>query len=87
MEKLDELEPLFCPKSIAVIGASTSEAKFGGRFLQALLDFGYRGPIYPVNPKGSEILGLKMYPSVQRDPGDLSTWPTLWCRPAWCHRC
>jgi len=69
MEKLDELEPLFCPRSIAVIGASTNEAKFGGRFLQALLDFGYRGPLYPVNPKGSEILGLKMYPSVRDIPG------------------
>jgi acyl-CoA synthetase (NDP forming) len=69
MHNLDELEPLFYPRSVAVVGASTSEAKFGGRFLQALINFGYRGPIYPVNPKGSEILGLKMYPSVREIPG------------------
>ena len=69
MDKLDELEPLFYPKSLAVVGASTDEAKFGSRFLQALIDFGYQGPIYPVNPKGSEILGLKMYPNVREIPG------------------
>jgi acyl-CoA synthetase (NDP forming) len=69
MDKLDQLTPLFYPKSIAVVGVSTSETKFGGRFLQALIDFGYQGPIYPVNPKGSEMLGLKMYPSVREVPG------------------
>jgi len=68
MDKLDELDTLFYPKSTAVIGASTSEMKFGSRFLQALIDFGYRGRIYPVNPKGSEILGLKVYPTVSAIP-------------------
>ncbi len=68
MSILDELEPLFYPKSVAVVGASTSEDKFGGRFLKALIDFGYKGPIYPVNPKGSEMTGLKMYPSVTQVP-------------------
>jgi acyl-CoA synthetase (NDP forming) len=69
MDKVDQLTPLFYPKSIAVVGASTNEVKFGGRFLQALIDFGYKGPLYPVNPKGSEMLGLKMYPSVKDIPG------------------
>jgi acyl-CoA synthetase (NDP forming) len=68
MDKLDELEPLLYPRSIAVVGVSTNETKFGGRFLQALINFGYQGPIYPVNPKGSEILGLRMYPSVREIP-------------------
>jgi acyl-CoA synthetase (NDP forming) len=68
MDNVDQLDPLFYPKSIAVVGVSTSETKFGGRFLQALIDFGYKGPIYPVNPKGSEMLGLKMYPSVRDIP-------------------
>ena len=68
MDNRDALEPLFCPKSVAVVGVSTSETKFGGRFLQALIDFGYRGPIYPVNPKGSEMLGLRMYPGVRDIP-------------------
>ncbi len=69
MSKLDELEPLFYPKAVAVVGASTSEAKFGGRFLKSLIEFGYRGRIYPVNPKGSEMLGLQMYPNVRDIPG------------------
>jgi acyl-CoA synthetase (NDP forming) len=68
MDKLTELEPLFYPKAIAVVGASTNEAKFSSVFLKALIDFGFRGPIYPVNPKGSETLGLKMHPSVKDIP-------------------
>ncbi len=68
MDKLDELDTLFYPKSTAVVGVSTSEAKFGSRFLKSLIDFGYQGRIYPVNPKGSEILGLKVYPTVSAIP-------------------
>src|SRR3972149_6199967 len=69
MDKPDELEPLFYPRAVAVVGASTSETKFGGRFLQALIDFGYQERLYPVNPKGSEILGLPAYASVREIPG------------------
>ena len=43
---------------------------FGG-FLQPLIDFGFEGPIYPVNPKYPEILGLKAYPSVRDIPGEV----------------
>jgi acyl-CoA synthetase (NDP forming) len=68
MDKLDELEPLFYPKAVAVVGVSTSEAKFGGRFLKALIDFGYQGRLYPVNPKGGEAFGLEMYASVRDIP-------------------
>ena len=68
MDKLNELDTLFSPRSTAVIGASSNEMKFGSRFLKALIDFGYRGPIYPVNPKGGEIFGLKVYPSVSAIP-------------------
>lgn len=71
MDKLDQLDTLFYPKSTAVIGASTNEMKFGSRFLKSLVDFGFQGPIYPVNPKGGEIFGLKVYPSVSDIPGPI----------------
>ena len=46
------------PKSIAIIGASNNKAKFGGRFLANLLEFGYKGELLPVNPKEAHIQGL-----------------------------
>ena len=67
-DRLKEFYPIFYPKSIAVIGASADPTKFGGGFLGALLNFGYKGALYPVNPEGSEILGLKMYPNVRDIP-------------------
>lgn len=69
MDKLKELEPIFYPKTLAVIGASADERKFGGSiFLRSLQEFGFKGNIYPVNPQGSEIFGLKMYPNVRDIP-------------------
>ena len=54
----------FYPKSVAVIGVSTDQNAFGTRFLAALLNFGFKGKLYPVNPKGGSLLGLTVYPSV-----------------------
>lgn len=54
-------EALLNPGSIAVIGASKSLEKPGGRLVLNLLEGGYTGKIYPVNPKESEIQGLKVY--------------------------
>ncbi|HCJ10614.1 MAG TPA: acyl-CoA synthetase [Clostridiales bacterium] len=62
------LEHLFHPSSVAVIGASKTEGKIGHAILKNVLDSGYRGPVYPVNPKEEEILGLKCYPSVAAVP-------------------
>jgi len=56
---------VFCPKSIAVVGASSDpDSPTNRNFLQPLLDFGYRGEIYPVNPYLSEIMGLKVYANI-----------------------
>jgi len=60
----------FEPKGIAVVGA-TPEPYHGGRHLVANLTFGYKGPIYPVNPKYNEVLGLKCYPKVSDIEGPL----------------
>jgi acyl-CoA synthetase (NDP forming) len=54
----------FYPKSVAVIGVSTDQNAFGTRYLAALLNFGFKGKLYPVNPKGGSLLGLTVYPSV-----------------------
>jgi len=62
--KLEELAPVFYPRSHVVIGASANPRKFGGRFLGALLSFGYQGKLYAVNPQESQILGLETYPRV-----------------------
>jgi acyl-CoA synthetase (NDP forming) len=62
------LNALFSPRAVAVIGASNRELTIGYRIIQNLLDFGYTGPIYPVNPKGGEIRGLKAYPSIMDVP-------------------
>ncbi len=63
------LRPLLRPESIAILGASTNLEKLNGRPLKFLLKKGYKGPIYPVNPKYSEISGLTCYPTVEAIPG------------------
>ena len=57
------------PKSIAVIGASTVPGKIGYTVVKGLIEAGFKGEIYPVNPGGTELLGLKMYASVLDIPG------------------
>ncbi len=58
------LDLLFRPRSIAVIGASGTPTKIGGVPIAHLLRYGFRGPIYPVNPAHKEIQGLRAYPKV-----------------------
>ena len=67
------LESFFDPKSVAVVGASTSPGKLGYAVLENLVDGGYVnvGKVYPINPKADEILGQKAYPSVQDVPDDI----------------
>jgi acyl-CoA synthetase (NDP forming) len=60
----------FEPNGVAVVGA-TPEPYSGGRFLIANLTLGYPGPIYPVNPKYDEILGLKCYSKILNINGPL----------------
>jgi len=62
------LDALFSPRAVAVVGASNRELTIGYRIIENLLDFGYTGPVYPVNPKGGEIRGLRAYPSILETP-------------------
>jgi acyl-CoA synthetase (NDP forming) len=52
---------LFRPRNIAVIGASREPGKVGYAVLKNIIDSGFQGKIYPVNPKAEEILGIKAY--------------------------
>lgn len=65
------MEFFFRPQSVAVIGASHSPSKIGHQILRNILSYGYKGKVYPVNPKGGEILGKKVYKSVEEIPGDV----------------
>jgi len=58
------LDVLFDPKSVAVVGASREEGKTGHMILRSLLRGGFEGKVFPVNPKAPEILGLPCYPNV-----------------------
>ncbi|MEM3442470.1 MAG: CoA-binding protein, partial [Candidatus Bathyarchaeia archaeon] len=62
--KIDELKCFFEPKSVAVVGASRNPFKFGHSLLKNLIDLGFKGKIYPVNPNADEVLGLRAYPRV-----------------------
>ncbi|MCX7682527.1 MAG: acetate--CoA ligase family protein [Anaerolineae bacterium] len=64
----DPLYTFFYPRGVAVLGASGDPAKLGYGVLHNLIDHGYRGPVYPVNPRGGKILGLPVYTSVAEVP-------------------
>ncbi|MCK4280085.1 MAG: CoA-binding protein, partial [Candidatus Thorarchaeota archaeon] len=64
VDRQKAIEILFNPKSIAVIGASSTKGKLGNSVLRNIIDSDYEGRIYPVNPKAEKILGLKVYRSV-----------------------
>ncbi len=68
---LHNLNPLFHPRSIAILGASQDADKIVGKPLYFLQKHGYTGKIYPVNPKYKEISGVPCYPSLAKVPGEI----------------
>ncbi len=62
------LDSLFRPKSVAIIGASTKDLSIGNRVIKNLVDFDFKGPIYPINPKADEVRGIKAYKSIMDCP-------------------
>ena len=64
MADSNTLTRLFYPRSIAVIGASSSPTKIGAVPVSLLKKYGYEGRIYPINPSASEVFGLPAYPSL-----------------------
>ena len=68
---VDKLSYALNPKSIAVIGASRYEAKVGYKVIEGLEKWGYKGKIFPVNPRAERVHGLKAYPRVNAIPEDV----------------
>jgi acyl-CoA synthetase (NDP forming) len=62
------MQKLFDPRSIAIIGATQDKRRVGGIALDHLVDFNYRGAIYPINPKYPELFGLPCYPDIESLP-------------------
>ena len=62
------MDVFFHSRSIAVIGASSEITKIGGRPIHLLRKYGYSGEVYPINPKGGEIQGLKAYTRLADTP-------------------
>lgn len=62
-------DALFTPSSIAIAGASSNPDSPGHDYVRAVKEFGFTGPIYPINPRAPEILGLTAYASLAAVPG------------------
>jgi acetyl coenzyme A synthetase (ADP forming)-like protein len=62
------LRPFFLPHSVAVVGASRSPTNIGARILRAILRAGFKGAVYPVNPRADSVAKLKTYPSIRELP-------------------
>jgi acyl-CoA synthetase (NDP forming) len=68
---IEQLDPIFKPKSIAFIGASNNPAKWGGRLILNALESKFRGKIFAVNPREKKICGLTAHADVTDIPDDV----------------
>ncbi len=68
---MNGLERLFSPKSIVVVGASSKEGKVGYELLKNLVEYGYPGEIYGLNPKGGEAFNIRFCRDVNELPDDI----------------
>jgi acyl-CoA synthetase (NDP forming) len=59
---------LFSPRNVAIVGASLNSFSGGYQFTRFLIDHGFKGKLYPVNPKLREVLGLRVYPRLTEIP-------------------
>lgn len=65
------LDALFNPRSVAVIGASEDPTRIGGRPLRYLKEFGFRGEVWPVNPRRDRVQGIEARPDIADVPGPI----------------
>jgi acyl-CoA synthetase (NDP forming) len=65
------LDSFFYPRNVAIVGASSDPRKSGYALVKNFIDYGFSGKIFPINPKATEILGLKVYPSLEEVPEDI----------------
>ncbi|HEX77706.1 MAG TPA: hypothetical protein G4O03_04760 [Dehalococcoidia bacterium] len=71
MSSLDIMKRFLEPKSVAIVGASRDTGPGSFNVLEVLLESGYSGEIYPINPKVTQLLGRRAYPSVKAIPGEV----------------
>jgi acyl-CoA synthetase (NDP forming) len=64
----ERFQPLFEPKTVAVLGASTNNVAIANTFIRRMRAFGYSGQIYPIHPTAAQVEGLPAYPSLGRTP-------------------
>ncbi|HEX5874143.1 MAG TPA: GNAT family N-acetyltransferase [Pyrinomonadaceae bacterium] len=71
---VNALKLFFEPRAVAVVGASRQRGTIGGEIFHNLLNYGFKGPVYPVNPAAGVIEGVPSYPSIEAipDPVDLA---------------
>ncbi len=67
---LRELDAIFRPRSVAVIGAGREASSMSGRLFRNLLA-SFQGPVYPINPQATEIAGARAFPTILDVPGDV----------------
>ena len=70
-DKLLKMREIFYPRSVAVLGATDTPDKVGYNLLESILHGGFKGEIYPVNPKHESILGITAYRSLDDIPGQV----------------
>ncbi len=70
-EIVTAMQSIMNPRSVAVIGASDTEGKIGNSVMKNIINGGYQGELYPINPKADQILGKKAYKSVKDVPGEI----------------
>jgi acyl-CoA synthetase (NDP forming) len=77
-----DLDGVFNPKSVAIVGISTTLARdnMAAVYLKALVQCNFKGGIYPINPKGGDFLGFKVYPNVKDVPDSVDY--VISCIPA-----
>ncbi|HEY3582684.1 MAG TPA: GNAT family N-acetyltransferase [Pyrinomonadaceae bacterium] len=66
---VNALKLFFEPRAVAVIGASRHRGTIGGEIFHNLLSFGFKGPVYPVNPTAASIENVRCYPAIDMVPG------------------
>ena len=70
-EIVSAMQRIMNPRAVAVIGASDGEGKIGNSVMKNIINGGYAGALYPINPRADEILGKKCYKSVKDIPEDV----------------
>ena len=63
------MEKFFTPRSVALVGASSTKGKIGNSILDSLVNYDFKGKVYPINPKADKIFGLKCYATIDDIPG------------------